>query len=367
MILDKITQTNFDFLFEVIKDKFLKDDNYNDLEPKDHLYELMNKISVYFHFSDLSYLDVFYLKRFFNLNFKISHDFKNSKNTEMNIAQFDMYSAFNGIDSKKKFKTIIHLTGSKLISLFNGRPYEFYCKFFSEEKIDNPFDFPEDKLLNYIFKNFLNSYYKFINQFISETDLLVDAKIYSTFYKNLDPYSTDVIFDYIDSANGRLLKSDLSDPKKVSLFNKHDLEENSDFIFSVNSSLVSFMLLYNNFLNPGNLLDFKDFKLVAKSDILSWMNTLLSSDPNRSKTYSFLNDINKQYKSCLKNLDTALTRYSYLIGGAPISYTLKLRVEEILELKSKVAFLDLTPIENSELSIIIDQIFNQLLEFRKDS
>ena len=357
MFVDSIYQTNLDLLFDTIKYKFLEGNDHDNLEPKDHAMELFNKVSITIHLSDLSYLDVFYLKRFIPYSFPVYDDIARTNKNEIQIGQFDATSIFNGIGSKKKFTTIIHLTGLSLFSLMNGRPYNFYLNFFKEMKIENPLDenlnptFSEEDILSYIFKKFLDGFYKYIMQFIQRSDILVDSKLYAKFYSDLDQQNTDVKFRYIRSPIGKL--TDLSKFTK-----NQKMMENSEFVFSINSSLSSFLLFYNNFMSQKNLLDFKDFKLVAKTNLVTWMQTLLSSYPSRGKVYQSMKSLENDYNRSLQDPKTTIIRYSFLLGGKPISYNVSFTVNEIDLLKKKIDNLDSKPIENSELKIIFNQIYS---------
>lgn len=359
MFVQGIYQSNLDYLFDTIKRKFMEGDDYNKLEPSNHVLNLFNRVSVYIHLSDLSYLDVFYLKQYIPSQMVLREDSQKTIKNEYQIGQFDTTSIFGGIGFKKRFKTIIHLTGNSLFTIMGGRPYNFYSMFFNEMKITKPLkedlspNFTEEMLLKYIFQKFLDGYFRMIRQFISETDYLVDAKIFSDYYSDLNQKSTDVKFRFFDCPDG-IYSMEQSREKIQSLCAKYS--EESNFVFSINSSLATFMLFTNNILNHRELLDYKDFKLVSNSEIVSWMQTLLSSYPNRSKVYQSMAIMKENFEASLKDPKTTLNRYSFILGGNPISYTIKLTMNELDRISREIESLDPRPIENSELKIISGKI-----------
>lgn len=361
MILESIHQTNLNFLYDCIKLKFSKT-NYNDLEPKVHLSDILNKVSIYFEFSDLSYLDSFYLKRFIGKDFPIFVDRKNSKSNPIKIGLYDYKSTFTGIGLNKKFKTIIHLSGNLLMPIFKARPYEFFLEYFKQANI-NPSaeysDIDESHLLNYIFHVFIQDYYAFINRFIVDTDLLVDARIHSDFHSIIkSKSSTDIEFVYASTPIGKFEKSDFENQNKLQELRKYKEfidDESISYVFSVNSTLVAFLLFTNNFLNYSDLLDFTDFKVVSKSDILCWIQAVLNQSPNKIAIYQEIQLIKDKFNQSL-NSNKTLNRYNFIVGGNSISYTIKVNSKTLTELKMKFSKFSSESVENAEVQIILNKI-----------
>lgn len=351
MKLDKITESNIQFLFDSIKGNFESGELHNIIEPNVHTINLLNKISIYFHMSDLSLIDIFYLNQFLGTNLKIFPMKSNSQNKAIKIAQFDVTNMVSEIQNGKKFKTVIHLTANSLMMIMNGRPYSFFDGFFRFKEIPSALDenhngnFKMSDLLDYAFHVFYNKFIQFVNNFITESDLLVDSTIFSNFYSKLNKSNTDVILNYIDTENGLIYDKSKSN------------SSDDEFVFSINSSFLTFLTLTSFYLKLSNLLDFKDFKLI-NCERLKWIDSVISLHPNKIKLYQNLNDSVDRFKKSKSNHGETLNRYSYLVGCYDFSYSIKLSKMEISELKSIINSIDEKFIENSEIKIILNKIFS---------
>ena len=373
MILTEITHTNLDFLFDTVRNNFESGDRYDSLEPKEHQLNILNKVSIYFHISDLSYLDLFYLKIYTNQNLPISVDHVNTKYEPIQIGPYDFYSAFHGIGettTKKKFETVIHLSGSFLLSIIGTRISEFFRGFFKSKypNTEMPFDekghikFSYDTLGEYFFDSFLINYQKFLFHFIPEFDYLVDAKIFAKFYSGLNRNSTDVVLHYIENTKEILYAKPRETQRMKSTKPTEKSNQTTSIVFSVNSSIATFLLFYTHFLKPNNLLDYSNFKVGAESGLVNWIQILLSQHPNRASIYQDISRLKEDYKKSLTDSKNTLNRFSYILGASVISYTIRLSVEELYKLSSQLKDLSSvnSSVEFSELMVIFNQLEKKL-------
>jgi hypothetical protein len=275
MIVKNVHFSNIDKLYEAIA--IGKNNTQFNREVGKNMNKLMSHTAVSMIITDVSIFELFIMKMLSNsdnlITLSSSYDIELAgdeyKKTVSDMAQLsDLISNDDDIDftvgqfflpSGCVIKDIIvSFTGNSLCSLFGVLPDLFFKNTFEIEKDSEfPSFIPDyEKLENAVVEEFLKNFYKYMNNFVTNIDLVSDSYINANYYNYIDDNRTNVSMSNIFTPYGNLsffgdnedIEEQLQNCKVAFSDIPNDIRglqfKSTELYFVVNSSFYAFLEMF---------------------------------------------------------------------------------------------------------------------------